>query len=113
MKARPASKRSGSSKSLASTVTTKRRQSPSGEHGKYAGIRRDLERQRAAILAEAGGGLTNRKNQIRISLCGSRNASRSCSRRSTKRLIAWTSKYMGFVNDAKRSFLTNGSRLDQ
>ena len=63
MKARPASKRSGSSKSLASTVTTKRRQSPSGEHGKYAGIRRDLERQRTAILAEAGEGLTNRKNQ--------------------------------------------------
>lgn len=63
MKARPASKRSGSSKSLASTVTTKRRQSPSRELGKYAGIRRDLERQRAAILAEAGEGLTNRKNQ--------------------------------------------------
>jgi len=63
MKTRPASKRSGSSKSLASTVTTKRRQSPSGERGNYAGIRRDLERQRAAILAEAGEGLTNRKNQ--------------------------------------------------
>jgi len=63
MKARPASKRSGSSKSLASTVTTKRRQPSSGERVNYTGIRRDLERQRAAILAEAGEGLTNRKNQ--------------------------------------------------
>ena len=63
MKTRTASKRAGSSKSLTSTVTTKRRQSSSTEGGKYAGIRQDLERQRAAILAEAGEGLTNRKSQ--------------------------------------------------
>jgi DnaK suppressor protein len=63
MKTRPVSKRTVSSKSLASTVTTKRRRSSSGNNGKYAGIRRDLERQRAAILAEAGEGLTNRKSQ--------------------------------------------------
>ena len=63
MKTRTASKRTGSAKSLASTVTTKRRQSSSVERGKYTDIRQDLERQRAAILAEAGEGLTNRKSQ--------------------------------------------------
>jgi DnaK suppressor protein len=63
MKSRAASKPAGSPKSLASTVSTKRRQSSSVERGKYADIRQDLERQRAAILAEAGEGLTNRKSQ--------------------------------------------------
>jgi DnaK suppressor protein len=63
MKTRTVSKRTVSSKSLANSVTTKRRQSASGTNEKYAGIRRDLERQRAAILAEAGEGLTNRKSQ--------------------------------------------------
>ena len=63
MKSRAASKPAGSPKSLTSTVSTKRRQSSSVERGKYADIRQDLERQRAAILAEAGEGLTNRKSQ--------------------------------------------------
>jgi DnaK suppressor protein len=63
MKARSAAKRTVSSKSLARTVTTKRRKSSSAARGKYAGIRRDLERQRAAILAETGEGLTTRKSQ--------------------------------------------------
>jgi len=63
MKSRAASKPAGSPKSLASTVSTKRRRSSSVGRGKYADIRQDLERQRAAILAEAGDGLTNRKSQ--------------------------------------------------
>lgn len=63
MKARPAAKRTVSSKSRASAVMAKQTKSPSGARGKYAGIRRDLERQRAAILAEVGEVLTTRKSQ--------------------------------------------------
>lgn len=41
----------------------KRKKSASSARGKYASIRRDLERQRAAILAEVGEVLTTRKSQ--------------------------------------------------
>jgi DnaK suppressor protein len=41
----------------------KRKKTSSRAQGKYAGIRRDLERQRAAILAEVGEVLTTRKSQ--------------------------------------------------
>jgi DnaK suppressor protein len=41
----------------------KRKKASSRAQGKYAGIRRDLERQRAAILAEVGEVLTTRKSQ--------------------------------------------------
>lgn len=41
----------------------KRKKSSSRARGKYASIRRDLERQRAAILAEVGEVLTTRKSQ--------------------------------------------------
>jgi DnaK suppressor protein len=41
----------------------KRKKTSSRARGKYAGIRRDLERQRAAILAEVGEVLTTRKSQ--------------------------------------------------
>lgn len=41
----------------------KRKKASSRAKGKYAGIRRDLERQRAAILAEVGEVLTTRKSQ--------------------------------------------------
>ena len=63
MKARTASKRTVSPKSLTNAVTIKRKQPASAARGKYTGIRRDLEHQRAAILAEAGEGLTTRKSQ--------------------------------------------------
>lgn len=63
MKARTAPKRTVSSKSRASVVMAKRKKTSSRARGKYAGIRRDLERQRAAILAEVGEVLTTRKSQ--------------------------------------------------
>src|SRR5262249_259561 len=72
------------------------------------GLRIGRTRERSQMSA-----IKRQRKRIRISPCGSRNASRSCLRRSTKRLIEWTSNYMGSVNDAKRSFLTNGSRLGQ
>jgi len=63
MKARTAPKRTVSPKSLTNAVTSKRKQPASAAREKYRGIRRDLERQRAAILAEVGEGLTTRKSQ--------------------------------------------------
>ncbi len=63
MKARTAVKRTVSSKSRAGAVMAKRKKSASSARGKYASIRRDLERQRAAILAEVGEVLTTRKSQ--------------------------------------------------
>ena len=63
MKARTAAKRTVSSKSQASAVTTQQGKPSSTTRGKYAGIRRDLERQRAAILSEVGEVLTTRKSQ--------------------------------------------------
>jgi RNA polymerase-binding transcription factor len=63
MKARTDPKRTVSSKSRASGVMAKRKKASSRAQGKYAGIRRDLERQRAAILAEVGEVLTTRKSQ--------------------------------------------------
>ena len=63
MKARTAAKHTVSSKSRASVVMAKRKKTSSRARGKYAGIRRDLERQRAAILAEVGEVLTTRKSQ--------------------------------------------------
>ena len=63
MKARTAPKRTVSSKSRTSVVMAKRKKASSRAQGKYAGIRRDLERQRAAILAEVGEVLTTRKSQ--------------------------------------------------
>jgi DnaK suppressor protein len=44
-------------------VAAKGRKPSSPARGKYASIRRDLERQRAAILSEVGDVLTTRKSQ--------------------------------------------------
>jgi DnaK suppressor protein len=63
-KARPSSKRAPSAKSsgsLSSTIPSAKRSS--GKRAKYPDIRRDLERQRAAILDETGDVLTNRAGQ--------------------------------------------------
>lgn len=56
MKSRPSAK----TKAKASVRTKLARPSPSPSGGRYLDIRRDLERQRAAILEEAGEVLTNR-----------------------------------------------------
>ena len=45
------------------SVTAKRRAKPSSPGKKYAAIRRDLERQRKAMLAEVGEGLANPNGQ--------------------------------------------------
>lgn len=62
MKARPFSKRASSTR-RSSTVAAPRpasKRKPGAKKAKYPDIRRDLERQRAAILDEVGEVLTNR-----------------------------------------------------
>jgi DnaK suppressor protein len=63
MKAGPSAKRISPTPSAVQSVTAKRRAKPSSQGKKYAAIRRDLERQRKAMLAEAGEGLTNPNGQ--------------------------------------------------
>jgi DnaK suppressor protein len=63
MKAGPSAKRILPTPSAVQSVTAKRRAKPSSQGKKYAAIRRDLERQRKAMLAEAGEGLTNPNGQ--------------------------------------------------
>jgi DnaK suppressor protein len=63
VKASPSSKRISPAPSIVRSVTTKRRAKPSSQGKKYEAIRRDLVRQRKAMLAEAGEGLTNPNGQ--------------------------------------------------
>jgi DnaK suppressor protein len=63
-KARASSKRAASTKpSTLLSVTRTNVKRPAGKKAKYPDIRRDLERQRAAILDEVGDALTNRSGQ--------------------------------------------------
>jgi DnaK suppressor protein len=59
MKARASAKRT--TRTATSSVATKRATRPSPAGGKYSAIRRDLQKQRQAILDEAGEGLTKRE----------------------------------------------------
>ena len=59
MKARATAKRG--TRTATSSVATKRATRPSPAGGKYSAIRRDLQKQRQAILDEAGEGLTKRE----------------------------------------------------
>ena len=59
MKARASAKRG--TRTATSSVATKRATRPSPAGGKYSAIRRDLQKQRQAILDEAGEGLTKRE----------------------------------------------------
>lgn len=59
MKARASAKRG--TRTATSSVATKRAARPSPAGGKYSAIRRDLQKQRQAILDEAGEGLTKRE----------------------------------------------------
>jgi DnaK suppressor protein len=63
MKAGPVAKRISATPSVAQAVTAKRRSKTSSPGKKYTAIRRDLERQRKAMLAEVGEGLTNPNGQ--------------------------------------------------
>ena len=63
MKAGPSAKRISPTPSAAQTVTAKRRAKTSSPVKKYAAIRRDLERQRKAMLEEAGEELANPNGQ--------------------------------------------------
>jgi DnaK suppressor protein len=63
-KARASSKRAASTKtSTPLSVTRTNAKQSAGKKAKYPDIRRDLERQRAAILDEVGDALTNRSGQ--------------------------------------------------
>ncbi len=63
MKAGPSAKRISPAPSAAKPVATKRKARTSSQGKKYAAIRRDLERQRKAMLEEAGEGIANPKGQ--------------------------------------------------
>jgi len=63
MKAGLSAKRISPAPSAAQSVTAKRRAKTSPPGKKYTAIRRDLERQRKAMLAEVGEGLTNPNGQ--------------------------------------------------
>jgi DnaK suppressor protein len=63
MKAGPVAKRISATPSVAQAVTAKRRSKTSSPGKKYTAIRRDLERQRKAMQAEVGEGLTNPNGQ--------------------------------------------------
>ena len=63
MKAGPSAKRISPAPSAALPVTAKRQAKTASPWKKYAAIRRDLERQRKALLAEAGEGLANPNGQ--------------------------------------------------
>jgi len=63
MKAGSSAKRISPTPSATQSVTAKRKAKTSSPGKKYAAIRRDLERQRKAMLAEAGEGLANPNGQ--------------------------------------------------
>jgi DnaK suppressor protein len=63
MKAGSSAKRNSPTPSAAHSVTPKRRTKTSSQGKKYAAIRRDLERQRKAMLEEAVEGLANPNGQ--------------------------------------------------
>ena len=63
MKAGPSAKRISPTPPAAQSVTAKRRAKTSSPGKKYAAIRRDLERQRKAILEEVVEGLANPNGQ--------------------------------------------------
>ncbi len=63
MKAGSSAKRVLPTPSVAHSVTPTRRTKASSQGKKYAAIRRDLERQRKAMLEEAGEGIANPKGQ--------------------------------------------------
>ena len=63
MKAGSSAKRISPTPSAAQSVIAKRRAKTSSTGKKYAAIRRDLERQRKAMLAEVGEGLANPNGQ--------------------------------------------------
>jgi DnaK suppressor protein len=63
MKAGFSTKRISATPSVAQAVTAKRRGKTSSPGKKYTAIRRDLERQRKAMQAEVGEGLTNPNGQ--------------------------------------------------
>ena len=63
MKAGPSAKHVSPTPPVAHSVTATRKTKASSQGKKYAAIRRDLERQRKALLEEAGEGLANPKGQ--------------------------------------------------
>jgi DnaK suppressor protein len=63
MKVSPSAKRISPTPSAAKSVTVKRKTKTSSQGKKYAAIRRDLERQRKAMLEEAIEGLANPNGQ--------------------------------------------------
>jgi DnaK suppressor protein len=63
MKIGSSAKRVSPAPSAAKSVTAKRKAKPSPQGKKYAAIRRDLERQRKAMLDEAVEGLSNPNGQ--------------------------------------------------
>jgi DnaK suppressor protein len=63
MKISPSAKRISPTSSAAKSVTVKRKTKTSSQGKKYAAIRRDLERQRKAMLEEAIEGLANPNGQ--------------------------------------------------
>jgi DnaK suppressor protein len=63
MKVSPSAKRVSPIPSTAKSVTAKRKAKTSSQGKKYAAIRRDLERQRKAMLEEAIEGLANPNGQ--------------------------------------------------
>ena len=63
MKAGSSPKRMSPAPSAVRSVTAKRKTKTSSQGKKYAAIRRDLERQRKALLEEAVEGLANPKSQ--------------------------------------------------
>ena len=63
MKAGPSTKRASPAPSAARSVAAKGKAKPSSQGKKYAAIRRDLERQRKAMLEEAVEGLANPNGQ--------------------------------------------------
>ena len=63
MKAGPSAKRISPTPAAAPSATTKRKAKTLSQGKKYAAIRRDLERQRKAMLAGVGEGLANPNGQ--------------------------------------------------
>ena len=63
MKASSSTKRVSPTPAAAKSVTPKRKTMAASQGKKYAAIRRNLERQRKAMLEEAGEGLANPKGQ--------------------------------------------------
>jgi DnaK suppressor protein len=63
MKAGPSAKRISPTQSVVRSVTATRKTKASSQGKKYAAIRRDLERQRKAMLEEAVEGLANPNGQ--------------------------------------------------